>query len=819
MAGSVGSAAGRLPPPSTGSGGRPRAAGGAARGGGARRGAGGAGRGRGAGGARRGGPFRARRRPRSSSPTSSRRPAVGAVEARTLEHHTDGVEDLAQLAGALRALGQRVLAEALELLEGVTALGAGVLVGGHGSSVVCDEGSESVSTLRHRLPIIAHGPRSQLADGPGIPRVCEEQCPRARRRPTHPRRPARRRSSRLPRPDLPWWLSRATWRIARWVTVVVAGLVLVGLIAVGVTGGRAGAPSASRRPRARDAAGLDRRRDGDPRRPRDPATSTPTPPRTCSTPRGTCRPRTASSRWTSGATSRRAVCRRCSARTPSTPTSTSGRSAGAGRAGGAQAARRRHAALPPGLHAPGSTPTSARTRCRRCRWSTACSGSRAQLHGRAWTPVDSIAWLKAMAWDLRGNMTDEIDRAIGRGSPHRRADPPALPAVPLRPAPADPGVRRRRPRRLRREGGDPSRPRPSPARAARARAARAASADALPQLVGSGDGIGSNSWVVDGAHSETGHAAAGQRPAPRHLACRASGTRWACTARPSDAECPFDVTGFTFAGLPGVIIGHNADIAWGFTNLGPDVDRPLPGEDPGPTATYGGKWRPADAPRRDDQGRRRRRRRLHRPLHQARAAALRRLRPSSPRRAPTPPSPTAPRTGATGTASRSAWTALIPSNTADAIFELDKAKDWNELPRGGRRLRRPSQNLVYADTQGNIGYQSPGMIPIRKPANDGWQPVGGVGPSQRLDRTSSSRSTSCPVLNPTEGYIVTANQAVIGPRLHELPHQRLGLRLPQPADPRPALPEGAPSPSRTSPRCSSTTSTTSRRRCCPTCSA
>src|SRR5690606_24999855 len=57
---------------------------------------------------------------------------VGAVEARTLEDHTDGVEELAQPAVAGGADGQRVVGEALELLEGVVALGAGVLVRGHG---------------------------------------------------------------------------------------------------------------------------------------------------------------------------------------------------------------------------------------------------------------------------------------------------------------------------------------------------------------------------------------------------------------------------------------------------------------------------------------------------------------------------------------------------------------------------------------------------------------------------------------------------------------------------------------------------------------
>ena len=48
-----------------------------------------------------------------------------------------------------------------------------------------------------------------------------------------------------------------------------------------------------------------------------------------------------------------------------------------------------------------------------------------------WTPADSVAWLKAMAWDLRGNMQDEIDRAMASTRLEPRADRRALPAVPL----------------------------------------------------------------------------------------------------------------------------------------------------------------------------------------------------------------------------------------------------------------------------------------------------------------------------------------------------------------------------------------------------
>ncbi len=50
-----------------------------------------------------------------------------------------------------------------------------------------------------------------------------------------------------------------------------------------------------------------------------------------------------------------------------------------------------------------------------------------------------------------------------------------------------------------------------------------------------------------------------------------SGTRSICTASPRRDECPYEVAGFSFAGVPGVVIGHNDQIAWGFTNVGPDV--------------------------------------------------------------------------------------------------------------------------------------------------------------------------------------------------------------------------------------------------------
>ena len=92
-----------------------------------------------------------------------------------------------------------------------------------------------------------------------------------------------------------------------------------------------------------------------------------------------------------------------------------------------------------------------------------------------------------------------------------------------------------------------------------------AALDAVPDLLGRGDGIGSNSWVVAGEHDDDGQAAARQRPAPRHRPSPGIWYQIGLHCRSVSAACPFDVSGYTFAGMPGVVIGHNA-----VDRLGPD---------------------------------------------------------------------------------------------------------------------------------------------------------------------------------------------------------------------------------------------------------
>jgi penicillin amidase len=389
-----------------------------------------------------------------------------------------------------------------------------------------------------------------------------------------------------------------------------------------------------------------------------------------------------------------------------------------------------------------------------------------------WTPADSVAWLKALAWDLRGNMEDEIYRSVMSASVGVSETEKLFPPYPY--AQHRPIV----------EGGavvngvfDANATAASggaaagvPAGAVSALLSTQVAAHSLDQWLGKvGPDIGSNSWVVSGDKTPSGKPLLANDP---HLAAMMPSI-WYQTGlhcRVVAPECNYDVAGWSMSGLPGVFIGHNAKIAWGFTNLGPDVTdlvlektdgdtylldgkqvamttRPeiikVAGGDPvtivvretvdGPvisdvadidTYTAVGKDAPVPAP--------------------GSAAA----RDAAPPRAD-------------GYAVSLRWTALTPQPTFDAFDILNTASDWTEFRSMASKLSVPAQNLVYADVDGNIGYQAPGRIPIRE-GYDGKWPVPGW--DSRYQWKGYIPFTALPsVLNPKEGWIVTANQAVVGP--------------------------------------------------------
>jgi penicillin G amidase len=375
-----------------------------------------------------------------------------------------------------------------------------------------------------------------------------------------------------------------------------------------------------------------------------------------------------------------------------------------------------------------------------------------------WTPVDSLSWLKAMAWDLKANYSDEATRAeLAQSIPEQRIDelyPPYAFRKNL-PILSDHDL-------IAAVSSGPAAERGTPVFVQPERSAlRAATTalDAVPQLLGRGDAIGSNSWVVDGSHTTTGKPLLANDP---HLAPSIPGIwyQMGLHCRQLSPACPFDVAGFTFSGLPGVVIGHNDRIAWGLTNLPADVTDLYLERVLGDTYQRDGRYVPLVERQETIKVAGAKdvtitvRSTVHGPivsdvLDEARRAG----------------------SGALVNGKRDpsdydvslAWTALTPGRTADALFALDAARNWSEFRSAAKLFEVPAQNLVYADVQGNIGYQAPGRIPVRVSSTPGANP--GEWPAEgwdsRYDWKSYVPFDQMPAsFNPPEGLIVAANEAV-----------------------------------------------------------
>lgn len=195
-----------------------------------------------------------------------------------------------------------------------------------------------------------------------------------------------------------------------------------------------------------------------------------------------------------------------------------------------------------------------------------------------WTPVDSLAWLKAMAWDLRGNMETEITRAalLAAGLTRQQVEElyPAYPYDRSAPIVTGGGVvagafdQNARPGDLTGTGAKTTGGAGGggPGVGVHTLRAMAAGLARLPVMLGNGgQGIGSNSWVIAGRLTDTGRPILANDP---HLSPTMPGIWYQMGLH---CDCEYNVAGFTFSGVPGVVIGHNARIAWGFTNLDPDV--------------------------------------------------------------------------------------------------------------------------------------------------------------------------------------------------------------------------------------------------------
>lgn len=384
-----------------------------------------------------------------------------------------------------------------------------------------------------------------------------------------------------------------------------------------------------------------------------------------------------------------------------------------------------------------------------------------------WDPVDSVAWMKAMAWDLRANMSSEIDRALlaGRLSDKQIAELyPEYPAERNKPITEGTVVKDGKEFKP----ADSTTPPPGNGTSVGAQQAVqdagsrlsdiATQLDRMPALLGpSNSGIGSNSWVVAGKYTTTGKPLLANDP---HLAPQLPSIwyQMGLHCRTVGKECPYDVSGFTFAGLPGVVIGHNQDISWGMTNLGADVTDLYLEKFSDGGYLYDGRRRPYRTREETIKvagGKSRRitvRETDNGPVISDRDSDLREVGDSSPVDNAAPD-----RGDGYGVSLR--WTALTPGKTMDAVFAINRASDFREFRAAAADFAVPSQNLIYADTKGNIGYQAPGRIPVRG-KGDGRYPAPGWDSDYRW-KGYVPQSALPWEYNPKRGYIVTANQAVV----------------------------------------------------------
>ncbi|GAC1640315.1 MAG: penicillin acylase family protein [Ktedonobacteraceae bacterium] len=344
-----------------------------------------------------------------------------------------------------------------------------------------------------------------------------------------------------------------------------------------------------------------------------------------------------------------------------------------------------------------------------------------------WSPVDSLQWSKMMGWNLGGNWETELIRAriIAKVGPERAAQLEA--------------------------GYDAKHPLIIPSGVAYqgVNLGLLEQYEQLKNLSGFGMLGGSNNWVVDGTMTETGAPILCNDP---HLGQAAPSIWYECHLVAGD----INVVGASFPGAPGIVIGHNAHIAWGVTNAVSDVqDLYIEKFHPHNPYQYEfqGQWEDATVVREEIRVKGQKE-----PIVEEVLIT---------RHGPILTSTTQPSKGdsqnSTGTQKELPlalrWVGLEQCNIISSIQKINRATDWQEFREALRDWDVPPQNVVYADAAGNIGYVMAGAIPMRakgqtllpSPGWTGEYEWTGLIPFDELPQS----------YNPEQHFIVTANNRVV----------------------------------------------------------
>jgi penicillin G amidase len=372
-----------------------------------------------------------------------------------------------------------------------------------------------------------------------------------------------------------------------------------------------------------------------------------------------------------------------------------------------------------------------------------------------WTPVDSLAWAIMMAWDLGGNWSTELLRArLALTLPVARIDellPPYPGQAPLTTADYAALMRSLK------LGGSLT---------ALSRSLSIVQIDHLQTIAPpSGiEGVGSNNWVVAGTHTTSGKPLLANDP---HLKITAPALWYLARIEvtgASDGRPGFKSAGATMPGLPGIVLGQNEHIAWGFTNTGPDVqdlylERFKP-DDPMQVQTPRG-WERVAGVAEDIR---------------VKGAPSENLVVRVSRHGPMISDAGGVAGEVVGTAGNASyglamrWTALdADSDPIAAGLAMSRATSVAQFVEDATRWWvAPMQSMVVADRSGQIGFVAAGRVPLRKRENDLMGLVPAPGWDARYDWDGFIPTAQTPrEMQPARGWIATANQRIHG---NDYPH-------------------------------------------------
>ncbi|MCS6995133.1 MAG: penicillin acylase family protein [Anaerolineales bacterium] len=300
-----------------------------------------------------------------------------------------------------------------------------------------------------------------------------------------------------------------------------------------------------------------------------------------------------------------------------------------------------------------------------------------------WTPIDSLVFGKLVAWGLSNNYQDEL--VISKLTQTLSWDE-TLSLLPEYPGPD-----------VIPDANAALLPETIDSMLAFARQVNAAALMRPDQ--------GSNAWVVGGSHTASGKPLLAGDP---HQALSMPTLWYEVGLHTTDNQ--YNVVGASLPGLPGVEIGHNAHIAWAVTNARPDVQDlfiETLNED-GTQYLFKDEWKPLTIREEVIQ------------VKGGEAVTLKvRLTHHGPLVSDATPD------SHQHLALR--WTGIDQGRPlAQAILQLNRAQNWDEFRAALSLWQLPGMNFVYADVNGNIGYQMSGAVPVRA-KNDlyGLAPVSG----------------------------------------------------------------------------------------------